>query len=281
MDTTANTATTLSGDNYLPPITGKTRIFGILADPVDHVKTPEVMNTLFRTRGVDAVLIPFHVEPEGLAGLVDCLRHMKNFGGFIATMPHKTIMPDLCDVVSDAARHVGAVNCVRREPDGKMVGTILDGIGFIGALRAKGINPDGMTVYLAGAGGAASAIAFALADAGVRHITVANRNTERATALTSRLRAVYPALSTDIDVDAVGKHDLVVNGTSLGMAAEDAPPLDFSKLRTDQLVADAIMVPLMTPMLVAAQAKRCRIFPGKPMLEAQIVLMAEHMGAFS
>lgn len=281
MDTTANTATTLGGDNHLPPISGKTRIFGILADPVDHVKTPEVMNALLKARGVDGVLIPFHVEPEGLAGLVDGLRHMKNFGGFIATMPHKTIVPDLCDVVSDAARHVGAVNCVRREPDGKMVGTILDGIGFIGALRAKGINPDGMTVYLAGAGGAASAIAFALADAGVRHITVANRSTERATALTSRLRAVYPALSTDIDVGAVGKHDLVVNGTSLGMAADDPPPLDFSKLRSDQLVADAIMVPLMTPMLVAAQAKRCRIFPGKPMLEAQIVLMAEHMGAFS
>ncbi|MCC2609706.1 shikimate dehydrogenase [Neorhizobium sp. Rsf11] len=266
---------------FLPPVTGRTRIYGILADPIYHVKTPEVMNALLTSRGVDGVLVPFHVKPDGLKTLVDGLRRMENFGGFIATVPHKTDMLALCDEVTGAARNIGAVNCVRREADGRMVGAMLDGIGFVEALRVANADPAGMSVYLAGAGGASSAIAFALAEAGVVHITVANRTIERAKGLTERLRAAYPALTVDTDADRIANHDLVVNGTSLGMRLNDEPPLDLSRLRGDQLVADAIMEPAMTPLLKAAEAKGCRIFPGKPMLESQIVLMAQHMGALA
>lgn len=265
----------------LPPITGRTRIYGILADPIYHVKTPEVMNALFKTHGIDGVLVPFHVKPVGLTALVDGLRRMENFGGFIATVPHKTGMLALCDEITDAARHIGAVNCVRREPDGRMVGAMLDGIGFVEALRAGGVDPHGMSVYLAGAGGASSAIAFALADAGVRHITITNRTSERAKALTDRLQSAYPALTVDTNAGGLEDHDLVVNGTSLGMRLEDEPPLDLERLHDAQLVADAIMEPAMTPLLAAAEAKGCRIFKGRPMLESQIVLMAQHMGALA
>ena len=267
--------------SFLPPVTGRTRIYGILADPIYHVKTPEVMNALLKSSGVDGVLVPFHVKPDGLTALVDGLRRMENFGGFIATVPHKTDMLALCDEVTDAALNIGAVNCVRREPDGHMVGTMLDGIGFVEALRAAGGDPAGMSVYLAGAGGASSAIAFALAEAGVMHITVANRSIERARGLAERLKTAYPTLTVDTDTDRLADHDLVVNGTSLGMRPNDEPPFDFAKLRRDQLVADAIMEPAMTPLLAAANAKGCRIFPGRPMLESQIVLMAQHMGALA
>src|SRR5690606_25014916 len=103
-------------------ITGKTRLFGILADPIHQVKTPQVMNALFRRHAVDAVLVPMHVAPDGLPALMAGLREMRNFGGFIATVPHKPDMLSFCDeTVGDAAR-IGAVNCVRRESDGRMVG---------------------------------------------------------------------------------------------------------------------------------------------------------------
>jgi shikimate dehydrogenase len=281
MNSPSNTESRELHRSFLPPVTGRTRIYGILADPIYHVKTPEVMNALLKSRGVDGVLVPFHVKPEGLKRLLEGLRRMENFGGFIATVPHKTDMLMLCDEATDMACQVGAVNCVRREPDGRMVGAMLDGIGFVRALRAAGADPAGMSVYLAGAGGASSAIAFALAEAGMIHITVTNRTMERARGLTERLRATYPALTVDTDVDRMANHDLVVNGTSLGMRPNDEPPLDFSKLHGDHLVADAIMEPAMTPLLKAAKAKGCRIFPGKPMLESQIVLMAQHMGALA
>ncbi|QTG16940.1 shikimate dehydrogenase (plasmid) [Agrobacterium tumefaciens] len=260
-------------------ISGKTRVFGILADPIYHVKTPQTMNAVFDGHGLDCVLVPFHISPAGLPALIAGLRQMQNFGGFIATVPHKTSMLDLCDEVTDAARYIGAVNCVRREDDGRLVGTMLDGIGFVEAMRARGTDPSGMKVFLVGAGGASSAIAFGLADAGVSHITISNRSAARALELAARLKTAYPALSVSTDDQEVERHDLIVNGSTLGMQPSDATPVDFTRIHAKQRVADAIMEPAMTPLLTAAQSKGCEIFLGKPMLDSQILLMAEHMGA--
>ena len=260
-------------------VTGQTRIFGILADPIHHVKTPGLFNALAAEEGVDAVMVPIHVRPEGLAAMVEGLRRMENFGGFIATVPLKTAMLALCDEVTGAAREIGAVNAVRREPDGRMVGAMLDGIGFIEGLRAAGVEPRGMRAYLAGAGGAASAIAFALAEAGVARLTIANRTEARARALCDRIAASHPGLALSTAAAEVAGQDLVVNATSLGMAAGDAPPLDFGQIHAGQVVADAIMQPVMTPLLVAAESAGARIQPGLPMLASQIRLMARHMGA--
>lgn len=263
-------------------ITGRTRIYGILAAPIYHVKTPQVMAEVFRHHELDAVLIPFHVKSEGLATLVQGLSAMENFGGFIATVPHKPAMLEICDEITDEALHIGAVNCVRREPDGRMIGTMLDGIGFVVALKnVTGFDPAGKAAFVAGAGGAACAIAFALAGAGVRRLTIANRTVDKAEALVGRLRKVYPSLQFSTDTRSVADHDLVVNGTSLGMKPEDAQPLDFSRLSPDQVVADAIMDPVMTPLLSAAEARGCRIQRGLPMLQCQIELMARHMGAIA
>ncbi|MBM7045593.1 shikimate dehydrogenase [Rhizobium lusitanum] len=261
-------------------ITGRTRVFGILADPIYHVKTPQTMNALFDSHGLDCVLVPFHIAPAGLPALIDGLRKIQNFGGFIATVPHKLAMLDLCDEVTDAARHIGAVNCVRREDDGRLVGTMLDGIGFVEAMRSRGTDPSGMRVFLVGAGGASSAIAFGLADAGVSHITISNRSAARALELAARLAAVYPALSISTDDREVERHDLIVNGSTLGMRPSDADPVDFTRIHAKHLVADAIMEPAMTPLLTTALSKGCEIFLGKPMLDSQILLMARHMGAF-
>ncbi|MBN4093876.1 MULTISPECIES: shikimate dehydrogenase [Methylobacterium] len=259
-------------------ITGRTRVYGILADPIYHVKAPEVMGALFARHGVDGVLVPLHVTADGLAAVMDGLRHLRNFGGFIATVPHKTAMTGLCDALTREAEQIGAVNCVRREADGRMVGTMLDGIGFVEALRASGLEPRGRSAALAGAGGAASAIAFALAEAGVARLTILNRTADRAQALAERLRAAYPGLAVAAE-GVQAEHDLLVNGTSLGMRPQDAAPFDLGALHAGQFVAEAIMDPEITPLLAAALRAGCRVQKGLPMLECQIALMARHMGA--
>lgn len=259
-------------------ITGNTRLYGIVADPVSQVKTPQTMRKVFDKRGTDGVLVPMHVAPEGLPAFVQALRGVLNFGGMIATVPHKTAMVDLCDDITPAARLVGAVNIVRRNADGSLSGDILDGQGFLAGLRQHGIEPSGMRVFLSGAGGAAKAIAFALADAGVACLDLYNRTPAHAQDIIARLQAVYPGVSMSVvDASPVG-YDLVINATSLGMKAGDPLPLDASGLNARQIVAEIIMTPALTPLLLVAQAKGCQIQYGLPMLECQIELMADFMG---
>lgn len=261
------------------PITGRTRLYGILADPIAHVKAPQVMHALFAEHGIDGVLVPIHVTPDGLAGVLNGLRRIENFGGFIATVPHKSAMLTLCDRVSDRARLVGAVNCVRREADGTMIGDMLDGIGFVAGLKASGFDPGAKRVFLAGAGGAARAIAFALADAGIEALTIVNRTQAKADDLARRVSGSYPKIAMRGDRAAIDEADLIVNATVLGMKPEDALPLDAGRLRPGQTAAEVIMEPATTAFLKKARAKGCRVHGGLAMLQSQIASMARHMEA--
>ena len=258
-------------------ITGSTRIMAILADPIHHVKTPQGINRLMRERGIDAVMVPWHVAPEGLADALQGLRGMRNFDGCIVTVPHKTALPGLCDELTPGAARIGAVNVVRRLPDGRLRGGMLDGDGFVAGLRREGIEPRGQSAYLAGAGGAASAIAFALAQAGVSRLTIANRTSAKAQQLIDRLAPDFPAIAFAQGTDDPSGHDLVVNATSLGLREADALPLDVTRLTADQTAAEIIMQPVETRWLAAAREKGCRIQYGAPMLACQIELMAAFM----
>ncbi len=104
-------------------------------------------------------------------------------------MPHKTAIVALLDELTPEARQVGAVNVVRRAPDGRLHGTILDGEGFVAGLASARHRVDGSACLLMGAGGAAAAIAFALAAHGCRELTVANRTAAKSTALAARVSA--------------------------------------------------------------------------------------------
>lgn len=208
-------------------IDGRTRFFGIIADPIEHVKTPQEINRLAAEHGVAAVMIPLHVTADSLAAAFAGLRTIKNFGGMVVTVPHKTAALTLCDIVSSRARQVGAVNAVRREPDGHLVGDMFDGLGFVAGLERAGISVKGRRIYVAGAGGAANAIAFALADSGAAELTIANRTVVKAEDLLNRLRQSYPHLPARIgSVDPSG-HELIVNATSLGLRENDPLPLVY------------------------------------------------------
>ena len=257
-------------------ITGHTRFLAIVADPIHHVKTPQRINELVRAHGIDAVMVPLHISAADFPVVMNALRCMQNFFGCVVTVPHKTSALALCDEVSEEARQIGAVNVVHRTPDGRLHGAMLDGIGFVDGLRGAGIDPAGRSVYLAGAGGAASAIAFSLAQAGVDRITVANRSSDKAESLIGRLREKYPAISVSVGTRDPSGHEIVVNATSLGLRPGDALPLDVTRLDAAQIVAEIIMDPAETALLKAARERGCRVHEGAPMLASQI----RHMAAF-
>lgn len=259
-------------------ITGRTRMLGIFADPTAHVKAPPRINAIARRRGKDAVMVPFQVAEAHLAQTFDTLRALKSFDGGIVTVPHKTAAAKLCDRISTRAQGIGATNVIRREADGTLVGDMLDGLGFVGGLRSRGIEPAGLKACLAGAGGAANAIAFALVEAGVSVLTLSNRTRSRAEELRERILRFYPDADIRIgDKDPAG-HDLIVNGTSLGMHADDPLPFDPAGLHPDMIVAEVVMEPEITPLLAHARDRGCRIHLGGPMLEQQLELMADYFG---
>lgn len=174
-------------------ITGATRVYLHLAHPSAHARTPQVMNAEFARRGVDAVAVSADVAPDDLGGFARGLRGWRNLAGLSVTMPHKEALAAHVYELIGAAALIGAVNVVRRESDGRLVGANTDGQGFVIGLYKAGHELAGRHVLLAGAGGAGRAVAFAVAGAGAAVLTIANRTAARAERLARDIAASYPA----------------------------------------------------------------------------------------
>ena len=107
-------------------ITGTTAVFGIIADPTDHVRAPMVFNPLFVERGIDAVMVPLHVRPEDLAAAMAGLKAQANFRGLAVTIPHKLAIMAFCDEIGEQGRLVGAVNTIRIDANRRVYGDNFD-----------------------------------------------------------------------------------------------------------------------------------------------------------
>lgn len=260
-------------------ISGRTAVTVILAHPVAHVRTPQAMNAQFDALGFDGVMVALDVAPEDLATAVAGLRRMRNLGGIVVTVPHKEAIAALCDDLTDAARQVGAVNVIRREADGRLVGGQFDGEGFVAGLHGAGHAVAGRSVFMAGAGGAAAGLAFAFARHGATRLTIHNRTAAKAEALAARVRAAHPGCDVRVGGPDPSGHEVVVNATSLGMHGGDALPLDVAGLAPPMLAAEVIMAPEVTPFLAEAARRGCETHGGGPMLAAQVALLARFMGA--
>ena len=255
-------------------ITGETRLFFLVASPVEHVRTTARLSRYFDQNEIDAVCVPIHVLPEDLAGFFGMARKMSNLGGIVVTIPHKQAIAELCDDLVGSARLIRTANVIRKESGGRMTGGNVDGAGFVAGLGNNGLNPKGMKVYMAGAGGVAAAIGYDLIRAGIAHLTIYNRTRSKAEALLE----LYGRMDRPVGLAAGGPdpsgHNLIVNGTSLGMHQGDEPPFDFGRLDHTMAVAEVIMAPEMTPLLLEARNKGCKIIGGKEMNIPQIELLA-------
>jgi shikimate dehydrogenase len=257
-------------------ITGKTHLYGIVGHPIGHVRVPMTFNERFARDRIDAVSVPFDVAPERFSDAIRGLRALENLGGFVVTAPHKQAMAALCDEVVGEALLVGAVNTVRREPHGRLVGELFDGQGFVRGLLAHGHVLTGKRVFLNGAGGAGNALAFALARAGVAAITVHNRTVSRAADLVQRLARAYPQCAVAVGPKDARGFDIAANATSVGLK-DDELSFDVSNLAPTTLVAEVIMKPEKTALILAAEARGCPAQQGRHMLDHQMDLMFAFM----
>ncbi len=261
-------------------ISGRTRLLALIADPVVQARSPVMANALLEQRGRhDAfVLVPMQVPACALGTVVGAVRQIGNFAGAIVSMPHKSVIVPLLDELTAEAAMVGAVNVVRRTPEGRLVGTIMDGEGFVAGLRTAQHEVRGAACLLVGAGGAASAIAFALARHGCGSLTIVNRTASRAADLAARIRAAFPAATVRLGDTPDARYDVAINATSLGMKIRDELPMSRDLVTRAALVAECVVAPEMTGLLALAAASGRAIHTGVPMLEAQMSLMLEFMG---
>ena len=254
----------------------------VIGDPVLHSKSPAIQTAMLAALGLEDITYTARVVRRG--ELPDYLAWAgeNNVIGFNATMPHKEDLVPLMDELDGAARAVGSVNtvCLR---GGRLSGHSTDGPGFLAALEHElNIGPNRRTVTLLGAGGAARAVACALAQAGAARVYVCNRTLERAAVLC----ALDPSgclTSAGFDCETLSRlsarSDLLVNCTNLGMEGcpgqfEDLSFLDA--LPRGAAVYDLIYHPAETELLRQARRRGLCAANGLSMLVWQAVLALEY-----
>lgn len=237
-----------------------------------------IFNPYFEKHDIDAVVVPMGCKAENYAEFLKQVFRLSNIQGALVTMPHKVTTMTLLDEAMTTARVAGSCNAIRLSPDGRLIGDMFDGEGFVrGALR-KGAVLDGARVLVVGAGGVGSAIAASLAAAAVRELSVFDNNAQTMNGLADRLRENYPDLIVNAGSKDPDGQDVVVNATPLGMHAGDPLPMDVDRIAPTAFVGEVVMKQEITPFLAAVQEKGCRFQVGTDMLFEQIPAYLEFFG---
>ncbi len=261
-------------------ISGTTQLIGIVGHPIAQVRMPSNLNPLFERSGKDLTMIPLDVLPEGVPALVALLRSAPNLLGTVVTVPYKHVVAGQVDELTDRARALGAVNVVRREADGRLHGDHVDGIGFLQAAGAHGFKAEGKHALVIGAGGAGSAIAHALCEAGLINLTVLDVDADRALRIVQMVEREFSGIDVQTTCSTLAGLDLLVNVTPLGMHADDPLPLQaalLDTLETSTFVCDAVTSPVVTPLLQFARQRGCRIQTGVEMSEASVDFVGNYL----
>ncbi len=262
----------------LPPlVTGTTKVVGVMGHPVKHSLSPPMHNAAFRALGLDFCYVPFDVPREKVA---DALRGLLALGavGTNVTIPLKQAAFEAMDRVSEHAAALGVVNTVVCAGE-ELVGDNTDGPGFLRSLDEEGVDPAGRDIVILGAGGAAKAIAHALAERRPARLTIAARRPEQVEETVAGVARRFP----DVPVEGADlldprqmnalclKAEMVVNATPLGMYPEDQamPPVPEEALHPGQVVCDIVYRPLETLLMRRARARGCQVVGGAGMLVHQ------------
>ena len=251
-------------------IRGDENTIALFGHPVSHSLSPAMHNAAFKEMGLWYRYEAFDVAPDDLRDALYTASASK-FAGFNLTVPHKQAVMPMLNSVDPEASFIGAVNTVVNEY-GRLVGHNTDGRGFMRSLEEEGIEVAGKKVILVGAGGAARAVSWYLAEAGA-DLCIYNRSPKRASELVFDLVINFANVSHIADLAALEEADVVVNCTSLGLNPADPLPFDLATLKSEAAVVDLIYTP--TPLQEAARKKGHQVVNGLGMLLWQGVLASE------
>lgn len=261
-------------------IDASTKFCGVIGNPVGHSLSPAIHNAAFRTLGLNFVYLAWQVDAIGDA--VRGLRALGNFRGASVTIPHKVAAMQLLDHVEPTARRIGAINTVVADK-GELTGYNTDATGALRALREGGIELRGRHIVVLGSGGAARAIAFALAaESGADKLTLLGIEASERTALAQDIRSVAPLAVEDSNLDEPklrqvlpGAH-VLIHCTPVGMSPKvETTCVPASLLHEGLAVMDIVYNPRETQLLKDAKRVGCKTIPGLEMFLNQAVTQFE------
>ena len=262
-------------------ISGKTKVCGVIGDPIEHTLSPVIHNTAFKELALDYVYLPFHVDKDELGKAIDGMRALK-IRGLNVTIPHKVNVIPFLNELDPMAEKLGAVNTIVND-DGFLKGYNTDAAGFLQALLEERVEPGDKNIAIIGAGGASRAISFILANSGA-NLVILNRLEELdwATNLAANISQIFNKevraleLTDDNLADTLGKIDIIVNATSVGMTPNiNATLVPAGLIKPNMVVFDAVYNPTKTRLLREAEQAGAKTIGGINMLVWQGVLAFE------
>jgi len=251
-------------------ITGSTKLIAHLGYPTESFKAPMIYNPFFEKNGIDVVVVPMGCRADDYSAFLPLVSALSNFHGALVTMPHKVTTVGLLDDATPAIKIAGSCNAVKRARDGRLVGDMFDGEGFVRGVERKGRQLRGVRALIVGTGGVGSAIAASLARAEVAELGLYDTAPAMADRLAARLRRHYPEIALNVGTNDPAGWDIVVNATPLGMTAGDPMPVEITRIDPSAFVGDVVLTHEVTPFLGEARARGCEIQIGIDMLFEQI-----------
>jgi len=262
-------------------ISGRTKVCGVIGDPIEHTMSPVMHNAAFKNKGLDYVYLSFRVKKEELGKAIEGMRAL-NIRGLNITIPHKVAIIPFLDELDHLADKIGAVNTIVND-NGVLKGYNTDATGFLQALLERGIEPKGKRVVILGAGGASRAISFILAERGAR-IVILNRLLELdwAKELASRISQTFAREVEALELNrknlaiVLEKADILINATSVGMSPNiNETPVTSDLLKPSLVVFDIVYNPTKTRLQREAEVAGATAISGLDMLVWQGALAFE------
>ena len=265
--------------NQVDFVNGKTRVYAIVGDPIEQVRSPEMVTWEMQKRDHNAVLIPMHIARDEFDTVMPQIMRMRNLDGLIFTIPFKAQAIALAKTLGPQASQIGAINALKKHSNGAWSGEIFDGIGCVEAFKQRGITLQDKRLQLIGLGGAGSAICIALAYEKPKLLRLFDINAQTTERMAKMVNTISPQTVVEVGLPLAEGIDILLNASPVGMLSDARLPLAVEQFKKELIVFDAIVMPENTPLLSLAQDCGCQVVRGREMMLGQISKIVDYFFA--
>ena len=265
--------------NQVDFVNGKTRVYAIVGDPIEQVRSPEMVTWEMQKRDHNAVLIPMHIARDEFDTVIPHIMRMRNLDGLIFTIPFKAQAIALAKTLGPQASQIGAINALKKHSNGAWSGEIFDGIGCVEAFKRRGITLQDKRLQLIGLGGAGSAICVALAYEKPKLLRLFDINAQTTERMAKMVNTISPQTVVEVGLPLAEGIDILLNASPVGMLNDARLPLAVQQFKKELIVFDAIVMPENTPLLSLAQDCGCQVVRGREMMLGQISKIVDYFFA--